>query len=251
MNFLNPITHFIAHFLNYCLQNHRSHRFNKSKASGYSIAKAIALCLVPLGMLAVAVPVYAEYSPESLYTSDGLRYQIEGDTVSILGCNSDIIINNDTLIIPDTIGGLLVTKIEKQAFKEQKNFKKVILPKELESIGAFAFTKTKLQKFNAPASLKTLGLGAFSHCKALKMVDLSKSQIAMIKAFTFSGCEKLRKVLLSENIKEIDDFAFWMDKKLTVIENLNDTVNVHAYAFTQCESIKHPLIEKMMLEIKR
>ena len=153
MNLLNPITHFLAHFLDYCLQNHRSHRFNKSKASGLSIA--IALCLVTLGIL--TTPVLADYSPESLYTSDGLRYQIEGDTVSILGCNSDVIVNNDTLIIPDTIGGLLVTKIEKQAFKERRNFKKVMLPKELESIGAFAFTKTKLQKFHAPASLKTLG----------------------------------------------------------------------------------------------
>ena len=121
MNFLNPITH----FLDYCLQNHRSHRSNKSKVSGFSIATA--LCLVSLGML--AAPVYAEYSSESLYTSDGLRYQIEGDTVSILGCNSDVIINNHTLIIPDTIEGLPVTKIEKQAFKEQKNFKKLILPK--------------------------------------------------------------------------------------------------------------------------
>ena len=139
MNLLNPITYFLAHFLDYCLQNHRSHRFNKSKASGFSIAIAIALCLVTLGML--TTPVLADYSPESLYTSDGLRYKIEGDTVSILGCNSDAIVNNDTLIIPDTIERLLVTKIEKQAFKEQRNFKKVMLPKELETIGAFAFTK--------------------------------------------------------------------------------------------------------------
>ena len=47
-------------------------------------------------------------------------------------------------------------------------------PPLLESIGAEAFTGTKLEQFTAPQKLKTIGNNAFSNCKDLRLVVLNE-----------------------------------------------------------------------------
>lgn len=185
------------------------------------------------------------------YVFDGLRYKIMNDTITITGSHRNERIKHRTLIIPKTIKGLTVTKIGMHAFKGQKNFTNLVLPDRLESIEPFAFAETNITKFQAPSSLQHLGYGAFSKCKLLKKVDLEASQIKVIESFTFNLCPKLKKVTLPLIIEEIDTFAFWMDKRLRIVENLKDATVLHKYAFAQCESLNHPRIHKIMLKNKR
>lgn len=42
----------------------------------------------------------------------------------------------------------------------------------LETIGSFAFSESGLETFTAPASLTMIGNNAFTHCEALRHVDL-------------------------------------------------------------------------------
>lgn len=185
------------------------------------------------------------------YVFDGLRYKIINDTITITGSHRNERIKHRTLIIPKTIKGLTVTKIGMHAFKGQKNFTNLVLSDRLESIEPFAFAETNITKFQAPSSLQHLGYGAFNNCKWLKKVELEASQITVIESFTFNLCTKLKKVTLPLTIEKIDAFAFWMDKRLKIVENLKEATVLHKYAFAQCESLNHPRIKKMMFTIKR
>ena len=144
------------------------------------------LGFVPLQMSA-STEILSDYKK----TKEGLLYTIEEDSVTILGSGKHFKIIDRTLVIPDTVENLPVTKIGKQAFKGQTHFTKLSLPNQLQTIGAYAFSKTNMVKFRAPSSLEKLEIGAFNRCRLLKEVDLKYSKIETIKSFTFSACPNL------------------------------------------------------------
>lgn len=184
-------------------------------------------------------------------TKEGLLYTIEEDSVTILGSGKHFKIIDRTLVIPDTVENLPVTKIGKQAFKGQTHFTKLSLPNQLQTIGAYAFSKTNIVKFRAPSSLEKLEIGAFNRCRLLKEVDLKYSKIETIKSFTFSACPNLKKVIFPNTLLKIDAFAFWMNKKLVILKNLNASAEVDDNGFYQCEKLIHPRIKSVSRQIKK
>ncbi len=96
-----------------------------------------------------------------------LYYQKYSDHIVISGCNTSA----SSIVIPDTIEGLPVTKIDTNVggFSEMKT---LTLPDTLTEIGAYAFNWcSNLESVTFPDSLQMIDFQAFEHCTALKTVN--------------------------------------------------------------------------------
>ena len=95
--------------------------------------------------------------------------------------------NNTKFTIPATvkIGGLTyqVTKIEKNAFKNNKKLTTVTIGKNVKNIGANAFSGAgKLNKITIKTtSLKTVGKNAFKGIKAKATIKVPKAKLKAYK----------------------------------------------------------------------
>ena len=77
--------------------------------------------------------------------------------------------NLETITIPKSVG-----MIEKGAFEDCHNLKKVKLQEGLLAIGERAFSRTNLDKIVIPSSVIIVGSYAFSYCSKLVKVDFRK-----------------------------------------------------------------------------
>ena len=67
---------------------------------------------------------------------------------------------------------------------------------------------TALTKVTFPASLKEIGVSAFSGCEKLKEIDLSGTKVSKIGISAFSGCKAAKTIYLPSTLKTIGNYAF-------------------------------------------
>ena len=100
-----------------------------------------------------------------------------------------------------------VTSIEKYAFYECINLKKVILPENIQSIGMSSFTYSSIEEIDLPESISEIGEGAFSSCVQIRKIVIP-SNIEKLNEYTFYGCEKLKEVTFPKSLKQICNNCF-------------------------------------------
>ena len=122
-------------------------------------------------------------------------------------------------------------------FRNCTALEEISLPDGIEYIGEFAFASSSIKNIEIPDSVTTIGAEAFTGCRNLERVVLSKN-IKVLDEYVFAYCEKLttleipdsvkriehsvffetsiESVILSKNVKEIDLYAFENDKTKTV-----------------------------------
>ncbi len=129
-------------------------------------ATALVLCVV----LMLSMAVFAASAEE--LTEGNFTYTVNEDntSVTITAYTGD----EEAVVIPDTINGLAVTVIGKDAFLSTETMTSVTLPAGLKVIGSSAFaTCTKLTSVSIPASVTSIGAMAFYNCFMLKDIELS------------------------------------------------------------------------------
>lgn len=126
-----------------------------------------------------------------------------------------------TVIIPDTVAidGVTykVTAVEKNAFKNNKYIKKLIIGNNVKTIGKSAFAgckKLKTVKFGK--SVTTISDKAFYKCAALTKIIIP-SKVKTIGKEAFSGCKKLKSVTIGKSVSKIGAKAFYGCKALKSI----------------------------------
>ena len=152
------------------------------------------------------------------------------------------------------------------AFSGCENLTTINFPKSLQSIGASAFSNTKLQKVDLsgltelknignsafsscqeltevllPTSLTQLGSNAFSYCQKLTSVDLSKTKLTNIQEWTFYSCNSLDNAKLPKTLETIDTYAFSGCYKLTGVLELGPkftSIGKYALNSTQLSVVK-------------
>jgi hypothetical protein len=87
---------------------------------------------------------------------------------------------------------------------------------------------------NLPASLETLGWGAFIVCKGLKKVTLSP-KMTTIERWTFNECSSLTAVEGMNVIQSIGYDAFTDCSSLETID-VNQSADIHDDAFNKCNA---------------
>jgi len=126
-----------------------------------------------------------------------------------------------TITIPDTIviDGVTykVTAIEKNAFKNNKYIKKVIIGNNIITIGDNAFygcKKLKTVKFGK--NVKIIGNKAFYKCSALTKITIP-SKVKTIGKSAFEGCKKLKTVTIGKSVTKIGAKAFYGCSKIKTL----------------------------------
>lgn len=108
-----------------------------------------------------------------------------------------------TYTVPNT-----VTEIAPYAFASAADLTDVTLPTGLQTIGAWAFSQTKLTSIAIPDTVTTIGSYAFCNAEALKQVQLPNS-LQELQAAAFWGCSSLEQVTLPNTLQEIPIYAFY------------------------------------------
>ena len=92
-----------------------------------------------------------------------------------------------------------------------KEIRTILLPDEMSSIGAFAFTDCYyLPSINIPSSVVTINDGAFENCRLLSTISFANNgQLTTIGSWAFYNCHELKDVVIPEGVTKIGHAAFY------------------------------------------
>lgn len=158
---------------------------------------------------------------------------------------------DQSVTVPDKIGGLTVTEIGAYAFQECYDVLSIELPESITTIGKHAFMDClALKKIIIPDSVQNLGIAVFYSCRSLKSVHLPDG-IEEIPMYTFFYCLELTQVNIPDSVTVIEEAAFKNCTALNKITLPEDLTIVGDFAFTFCSSLKEIIIPSKVSKIGR
>ena len=141
----------------------------------------------------------------------------------------------EDLVIPSELGGVTITTIGKEAFKDSTKIKTVTLPETLTTIGESAFYGCSgMTTINLPESLTDIGTWAFYNCSKLQSITIP-SKITTIPDNAFNECRKLNNVTFPSNVTTLGTEAFYKCITFTEINIPATLTNIGTDAFASCE----------------
>ena len=126
-----------------------------------------------------------------------------------------------------------VMKIERYAFANTVNLKKVILPEGMTKVDAFAFNAcASVEEIVLPSTIQeVLGL-AFSYCTSLKTINLPEG-LHTIHSSAFAHCSSLQEVHLPSTLLALGGSVFSNSGMKTFIMP-NSVVEMGSNSFSNC-----------------
>ena len=220
------------------------------------------------GLASNAKHVYSLSNTDTYFKNDeGLVYYDDDTYVYIVSYRGDGSgLTDGVLDLTEYVKSTNTVEVFDRAFYGNESIKGVKL-EGVKVIGASAFAGTGLTSLNVPASVDTIGEGAFSGCTSLKdakfaqgfsvtllsqrifsgctsleEVDLSATRTCSIGFEAFNGCISLTKVAFSKNpvssSYKIEGSAFKGCTSLTVMDIPDYIKNIGANAFEGCTALK-------------
>ncbi|MBQ4283491.1 MAG: leucine-rich repeat protein [Lachnospira sp.] len=165
------------------------------------------------------VGVHLNVTNADAAVSGEFSYVISGGAISITGYGG----SSANVVIPSTIDGYAVSKINDRAFAGNTTITSVTLPKQAIEIGS----------------------GAFNLCSSL--VNVYNSEYAVIiYTGAFAGCTSLSSFKFSPNLTALGDSTF-RNTALTEVYLPKSVNSLRQYTFANCSSLKHIYIASSTL----
>ena len=140
--------------------------------------------------------------------------------------------------IPDTLGGVSVRVISREAFCGNKYLTSVVIPEGVSEIGKYAFRGCiGLSSVSFPSSLTSVGDGAFFGCRSITGADFSEG-LTKIGSFAFYECIHLRSVAFPSTLRSVGDSAFEGCGMLESVSFGDHLERIGDLAFMGCQSIR-------------
>ncbi|NCC45097.1 MAG: leucine-rich repeat domain-containing protein, partial [Clostridia bacterium] len=109
-------------------------------------------------------------------------------------------------------------------YNNEEQLTEVTIPHEITDIAKEAFLNADITKVNIPATVKSIGAGAFRNCANLSEIKIPGS-VKRIEDYTFSGCKSLRIAFLVYGVEYIGKYAFMEATSLKMI-NLSKSLKM-------------------------
>ena len=166
--------------------------------------------------------------PEAVFVDPNLKYEIEGDTVTITGCDKKAL---GDLIIPAKIEGKPVTSIGDLTFASFRSLTSITIPDGVTSINRVAFFDcSSLTSITIPDSVTSIGDYAFGSCKSLKSITIGNG-VTSIGDWVFAHCTSLTSITIPDSVISIGIGAFWACSSHTSFTFQGFAPTVDTYAF--------------------
>ncbi|EDY85060.1 hypothetical protein VDG1235_4694 [Verrucomicrobiia bacterium DG1235] len=199
--------------------------------------------------------------PSSL-DADTFWYRVVNDEVTITGYEG----TEETVIVPDTVDGLPVTRIGVEAFLESDSVRSLTLGENLERIEYAAFRDcTNLEEVFFGDALTSIGEAAFSYCEALQNITLPMwltelgdsafsgsglvsidipHRVTEIGHYAFVDCYDLSEVVIGDKVASIGVNAFSHCSNLKTISIPDAVTSIGDHAFSSCTGLESVTIGK-------
>ena len=123
-----------------------------------------------------------------------------------------------------------------------RGMKKVVIDDIAEEIAQSAFMGCSVEEVVMPDSVKMIGNEAFSCCKYLKKINLSKNLQKTTNQLgynaCFKKCEKLKGIEIPAGIKEIPNMMFFGCRELSEVVFHDGLEVIGASAFASCRNLE-------------
>lgn len=124
-----------------------------------------------------------------------------------------------------------------------------------EEIAQSAFMGCSVEEVVMPDSVKMIGNEAFSCCKYLKKINLSKNLQKTTNQLgnnaCFKKCERLKGIEIPAGIKEIPNMMFFGCRELSEVVFHDGLEVIGASAFASCRNLKKVSLPKTVKRIKQ
>ena len=129
-----------------------------------------------------------------------------------------------------------VVSIGNFAFNDCSNLKEVVMHQGIISIGRYAFSGSSISEIVIPEGCESIGDNAFEHC-GLKTV-VFPTTLKSIDDYAFQHCSRLTKIILPQQLKSIGRSAFSDCSNLEELKIPSSVVSIGNYAFDGCNKLK-------------
>lgn len=170
-------------------------------------------------------------SAESIF-----EYEIVDGEVLIKGYNGGL--SSLSIRIPSVIGGLPVTGIADEAFRNSHSsvIGRIILGENIVSVGKSAFYGSSELVIVVEGKLQSVGEGAFYGCAKLESIELGEGLVS-VPYQAFYGCTALKSVVLPKSAELIDENAFEGCGELRSIIMHDSLKQINDGAFSECPAL--------------
>lgn len=116
------------------------------------------------------------------------------------------------------------------------------IPNTVNVIGRSAFEGTNLIKVDIPASVTSIGAGAFQACEKLTKVVMSPS-LTHIDNHAFFDCINLESVNIPDKVVTIKFFAFYNCKELKEVTIGSSVESIEGEVFNHCDKLERIIVK--------
>ena len=185
---------------------------------------------------------YSDSDGNVYFSKDNFEYILKQDKTAILRITTTEL--NGEIIVPQSVmynnEEYVVKEIGNNAFKNQQNITKVILPEGLVKIGNNAFEEASLTSVVLPSTLNEIGDYAFYYADIID-IDIPEG-VTTINKFAFAYTQ-LQNVKLPSTLTRIEERAFLSCSQLTEIVIPANVEFIGAYALLT-DSLNNAIFEK-------
>jgi hypothetical protein len=211
-----------------------------SSTGEYSYTPSKATLYVPVGSLSAyqqfkGWTMFANYEEGIPFETvqDQLRYSCAhgSKTATVVSGGSQWL---EEVVIPAsiTVDDVVykVKSVGTNAFNFNLYLKSVTLPEGIESIGNYAFNRTKLSELTLPKTLKSIGRDAFFYIPVTSVVV--PEGVVSVGAYSFAHCTNLERLELPSTLTYIGNNVIdGCDNLVTVISRLKSPIEINDYTF--------------------
>lgn len=140
-----------------------------------------------------------------------------------------------------------ITKIGSNAFSNLKKLDTISIPSSVTYIGYCAFYGSSIKEVTISSSVTNISSSVFYKCKKLTKVNWYAEKIPN---YTFYGCKSLTTINVSNNLKQIDYYAFARTSiKRFIMPDSVTSIDSHAFAY--CPELETLTLSKNIKTLPR